>query len=175
MKARQKRLVLVGLGMLGVGAAAALAITALQSNISYFFSPSQVLAKEAPDGRVFRLGGLVSEGSVRREGDGLTVTFDVTDMARTVKVSYTGILPDLFKEGQGAVTKGRLGPDGVFYAEEVLAKHDEEYMPPEVADTLQTAHAQGMTRAAEAATAQASVQLPPGAGGQDGRSGAVTR
>jgi len=155
MKARQKRLVLVGLAVAGVGAAAALALSALQSNISYFFSPSQVLAKEAPTDHVFRLGGLVTKGTVMRAEDGLTVTFDVTDMAQTVKVSYTGILPDLFKEGQGAVTRGRLGPDGVFYAEEVLAKHDEEYMPPEVADTLKTAHAQGMTKAADAVASQA--------------------
>jgi cytochrome c-type biogenesis protein CcmE len=151
MKARQKRLVLVGLAILGVGAAAALALTALQSNISYFFSPSQVMAKEAPADRVFRLGGLVSKGSVKRAEDGLTVTFDVTDMAQTVQVSYTGILPDLFTEGQGAVARGRLGGNGVFYAEEVLAKHDEEYMPPEVADTLKTAHAKGVTEAADAA------------------------
>jgi cytochrome c-type biogenesis protein CcmE len=141
----------VGLAIVGVGVAAALALKALQSNISYFFSPTQVMAKEAPDDHVFRLGGLVSEGTVKRADDGLTVTFDVTDMAETVKVSYTGILPDLFKEGQGAVARGRLGSDGVFYAEEVLAKHDEEYMPPEVADTLKTAHAKGMTEAADAA------------------------
>ena len=151
MKARQQRLVLVGLAILGVGVAAALALKALQSNISYFFSPTQVTAKEAPADHVFRLGGLVSEGSVKRGDDGLTVTFDVTDMAETVRVSYTGILPDLFKAGQGAVARGRLGADGVFYAEEVLAKHDEEYMPPEVADTLKTAHAKGMTGAADAA------------------------
>ncbi len=165
MKARQKRLVLVGVGMLGVGAAAALALTALKSNISYFFSPSQVMAKESPADHVFRLGGLVSNGSLKRAGDGLTVTFDVTDMAQTVRVSYTGILPDLFKEGQGAVTKGRLGPDGVFYADEVLAKHDEEYMPPEVADTLKTGHAQGVARAADAAAAQASNRGAVGAPG----------
>ena len=160
MKARQKRLILVGVGILGVGAAAALALTALKSNISYFFSPSQVMANEAPADHVFRLGGLVSKGSLNRTQDGLTVTFDVTDMVKTVKVSYTGILPDLFKEGQGAVTKGRLGPDGVFYADEVLAKHDEEYMPPEVADSLKTAHAQGAAKAAETAAAQASNQPP---------------
>lgn len=153
MKARQKRLVLVGLAILGVGAAATLALTALQSNISYFFSPTQVMANEAPADHVFRLGGLVSEGSVKRAEDGLTVTFDVTDTLQTVKVSYTGILPDLFKEGQGAVARGRLGSDRVFYAEEVLAKHDEEYMPPEVADTLATAHAQGMTETVDGATA----------------------
>jgi cytochrome c-type biogenesis protein CcmE len=146
-----------------VGAAAALALTALKSNISYFFSPTQVMAKEAPADHVFRLGGLVSEGSLARTEDGLTVTFDVTDMVKSVKVSYTGILPDLFKEGQGAVTKGRLGADGVFYADEVLAKHDEEYMPPDVADALKAGHAKGMTQAADAVSAQASNQAPGGA------------
>jgi cytochrome c-type biogenesis protein CcmE len=148
MKARQKRLLLVGLAIIGVGAAAAMALSALQSNISYFFSPTQVKANESPADHVFRLGGLVKEGSVQRQDDGLTVTFDVTDLAETVTVAYTGILPDLFKEGQGVVTKGRMGPDGRFVADEVLAKHDEEYMPPEVADTLKTAHAEGMTDAA---------------------------
>jgi len=155
MKARQKRLVLVSVAIIGVGAAAALALSALQSNISYFFSPSQVMAKEAPADHVFRLGGLVSAGSVQRAENGLTVTFDVTDLAQTVKVSYTGILPDLFKEGQGAVTRGRLGPDGVFYAEEVLAKHDEEYMPPEVADSLKTEHAQGLAQSLNTPSADA--------------------
>jgi cytochrome c-type biogenesis protein CcmE len=144
MKARQKRLVFVGLAILGVGAASALALSALNSNISYFFSPSQVMAEEAPRDHVFRLGGLVTPGTVARQEDGLTVHFNVTDNAETVTVAYTGILPDLFKEGQGVVTKGRLGPNGVFYADEVLAKHDEEYMPPEVADTLQTAHVEGV-------------------------------
>ena len=153
MKARHKRLVLVGVAILGVGAAATLAISALQSNISYFFSPSQVLAKEAPADRVFRLGGLVNKGSLNRGADGLTVTFDVTDLAQSVKVSYTGILPDLFKEGQGTVTRGRPGPDGVFYAEEVLAKHDEAYMPPEVADSLKTAQSQGTPAAATTTSA----------------------
>ena len=148
MKARQKRLVLLGVAILGVGAAATLAISALQGNISYFFSPSQVVRHEAPADRVFRIGGLVSKGSLARTTDGLTVTFDVTDLSQTVKVAYTGILPDLFKEGQGAVARGRLGPDGVFRAEEVLAKHDEAYMPPEVAASLKTAHAEGVAEAA---------------------------
>ncbi len=139
MKARQKRLVFVGLAILGIGMASALALTALKSNISYFFSPSQVLANEAPPNHVFRLGGLVTKGTLARQQDGLTVHFDVTDNAKTVKVAYTGILPDLFSEGKGVVTKGKLGADGIFYADEVLAKHDEEYMPPEVASTLQTA------------------------------------
>ncbi|HSO80621.1 MAG TPA: cytochrome c maturation protein CcmE [Chromatiaceae bacterium] len=136
MKARQKRLLFVALGIAGVGAAAAMALNALRSNIAYFFSPSQVLAREAPADHVFRLGGLVETGTLKRQPDGLTLTFVVTDNAEKVRVSYTGILPDLFSEGRGVVTKGKLGNDGVFYAEEVLAKHDEEYMPPEVAATL---------------------------------------
>jgi cytochrome c-type biogenesis protein CcmE len=148
MKARQKRLVFVGLAILGIGAASALAITALKSNISYFFSPSQVVAQEAPADHVFRLGGLVTKGTLQRQEDGLTVHFDVTDNAKTVKVAYTGILPDLFSEGKGVVAKGRLGPDGVFQAEEVLAKHDEDYVPPEVASALKTAHAEGVAGAA---------------------------
>lgn len=136
MKARHKRLMFVALGLVGVGAAAYLAVGALQSNIAYFYSPSQVLAKEAPADHVFRLGGLVETGTLQRQPDGLTLTFVVTDNAEKVKVSYTGILPDLFSEGRGVVTRGKLGGDGVFYAEDVLAKHDEAYMPPEVAATL---------------------------------------
>ena len=148
MRARQKRMMFVAMGVLGVGAAAYLAVNALRSNIAYFFSPSQVMANEAPANAVYRLGGLVVEGTMERQSDGLTVLFDVTDNAETVKVSYTGILPDLFGEGQGVVTKGRMGSGGVFMAEEVLAKHDESYMPPEVADTLKTAHAEGLTEMA---------------------------
>jgi cytochrome c-type biogenesis protein CcmE len=153
MKARHKRLILVGVAVVGVGVAASLAISALRSNIAYFFTPSQVLAHEAPNDRVFRLGGLVEKGSLDRQHDGLTVTFTVTDMAKSMKVSYTGILPDLFGEGQGVVTKGRMGQGGVFYADEVLAKHDSSYMPPEVASGLKTAQAkaatQGITKMAE--------------------------
>jgi cytochrome c-type biogenesis protein CcmE len=149
MKARHKRFLLVGLAILGVGVAAALAIDSMRSNMSYFFTPSKVLAKEAPADAVFRLGGLVVENSLARQKDGLTVVFDVTDTAGTVKVSYKGILPDLFGEGQGVVTKGRLGPDGVFYADEVLAKHDESYMPPEVADGLAAAHAERVSEMAK--------------------------
>jgi cytochrome c-type biogenesis protein CcmE len=149
MKARHNRLIFVALGIAGVGIAASLALSALRSNIAYFFSPSQVIANEAPKDRVFRLGGLVEKDSLARQADGLTVIFTVTDMAKSMKVSYTGILPDLFGEGQGVVTKGRLGQDGVFYADEVLAKHDESYMPPEVASTLKTAHAKGVTKMAE--------------------------
>ncbi len=144
MKARQKRFVLVGLALVGVAGATTLALSALQSNISYFFSPTQVMADEHPSDAVFRVGGLVVPDTLARQEDGLTVRFDVTDNAAVVPVSYTGILPDLFSEGQGVVAKGRIGGDGVFYAEEVLAKHDESYMPPEVADTLQTAHVDGI-------------------------------
>jgi len=136
VKARHKRLVLVALAILGVGIAAILAISALRSNLSYFFSPVQVRAGEVPAGAVFRLGGLVVKDSLVRQRDGLTVIFAVTDNAETLQVSYTGILPDLFGEGQGMVAKGRLGEDGVFYAEDVLAKHDESYLPPEVAASL---------------------------------------
>jgi cytochrome c-type biogenesis protein CcmE len=149
MKARHKRFVFVAVAVVGVGIAATLAISSMRSNMSYFFSPSKVIADEAPTDAVFRLGGLVVERSLARQEDGLTVVFDVTDNAETVQVSYTGILPDLFGEGQGVVTKGRLGDDGVFYAEEVLAKHDESYMPPEVADSLKTAHAEGVSKMAE--------------------------
>lgn len=143
MKARHKRFVFVAFAILGVGIAAALAISTMRSNISYFFSPAQVTAGEAPAGALFRLGGLVVKDSLVRHEDGLTVTFAVTDNAETLQVSYTGILPDLFGEGQGVVAKGRLGEDGVFYAEEVLAKHDESYMPPEVADSLRPTRTEG--------------------------------
>jgi cytochrome c-type biogenesis protein CcmE len=155
MKARHKRLVFVALGIVGVAIASTLAVTALQSNISYYFTPTQVQAGEAPKDQLFRLGGLVEKGSLKRQEDGLTVQFVVTDMAKNAVIRYTGILPDLFGEGQGVVTKGRLGEDGIFYAEEVLAKHDESYMPPEVADSLKSAHAEGVAQmATEAAKGQ---------------------
>ncbi|MBK1647338.1 cytochrome c maturation protein CcmE [Rhabdochromatium marinum] len=144
MKARQKRILFVVAAVIGVSLAAGMAISALRGNISYFFSPSQVMANEHPSDAVFRVGGLVVKDSLQRQPDGLTLTFDVTDNAATVPVSYTGILPDLFSEGQGVVAKGRMGPDGVFMAEEVLAKHDESYMPPEVADSLQQSHVDGV-------------------------------
>lgn len=141
MKPRQKRLFFAALAVVGLGVATVLISKALQSNLSYFFSPTQVHAAEAPADKTFRIGGLVQEGSLSREEGSLTMTFLVTDTAANVKVSYTGILPDLFKEGQGVVAKGKLGNDGVFYAKEVLAKHDETYMPPEVADALDAAKA----------------------------------
>ncbi len=144
MKARHKRFLFVGLGIVAVGMAAVLAISALQSNISYFFSPTQVKAGEAPTDHVFRIGGVVEAGTLKRQEGGLDVEFVVTDTAEYVKVRYTGILPDLFGEEQGVVAKGRLGGDGVFIAEEVLAKHDESYMPPEVQDAMETAKKMGV-------------------------------
>jgi cytochrome c-type biogenesis protein CcmE len=143
MKPRQKRLLLVAIALVGVGIATALATSALRSNLSYFFSPTQVKAGEAPADKTFRVGGLVVAGSMQRKPGDLTVEFIVSDNQTEIPVRYTGILPDLFKEGQGMVGKGKLGPDGIFYATEVLAKHDEEYMPPEVQDTLKQAHDDG--------------------------------
>ena len=121
------------------GVAALLVLNAFQSNLVFFFSPSQIAANEAPRDRAFRIGGLVEEGSIKRDGQTLTVNFVVTDMAQRVPVSFTGMLPDLFKEGKGVVAQGRLGADGVFRAEQVLAKHDENYMPPEAAEALEKA------------------------------------
>jgi cytochrome c-type biogenesis protein CcmE len=140
MKPRTRRLgwILAGLAVLGV--AAALILSAFQSNLVFFFTPTQVAAREAPQGRPFRVGGLVEAGSLQRESNSLTVRFRVTDTRETIPVSYTGLLPDLFKEGKGVVAQGTLGPDGVFRASEVLAKHDENYMPPAAADALKQAH-----------------------------------
>jgi cytochrome c-type biogenesis protein CcmE len=128
---------LIGAGLVILAGAATLVLTAFQQNLVFFFTPSQVAANEAPIGKPFRIGGLVEAGSLKRGGDGLTVQFMVTDTAKSVAVKYTGILPDLFREGKGVVAQGRLGPDGVFQATEVLAKHDENYMPPEAAHALE--------------------------------------
>lgn len=136
---RTKRLYLVSLMVLAVGLAAGLALNAFQSNLLFFFSPSQIANGEAPVGKRFRIGGMVVDGSVKRSGQDLTTVFDLTDMAEVVTVSHTGILPDLFSEGQGIVAMGVLDADGQFIASEVLAKHDENYMPPEVADALKKA------------------------------------
>ena len=138
--ARRKRLTLVGLLVGGVGVAVALMLSAFQENMLYFYPPSQVAAGEAPTGYPFRMGGLVAEDSVEY-GDGVQVRFAVTDGAETIPVTYTGVLPDLFREGQGVVVRGRLSEAGRFTADEVLAKHDENYMPPEVADSLKAAEA----------------------------------
>ncbi len=150
MKPRTKRALAIGGGVATLGVVAALVLNAFQSILVFFFSPTQIAAKEAPLDRSFRVGGLVETGSVQRDATGLTVRFVVTDMAKTVPVVYTGLLPDLFKEGKGVVAQGKLGADGVFHAEQVLAKHDENYMPPEAAEALEKAR-QG--------------QLPHGPGG----------
>ena len=140
MKARHRRFLWIGAGVAVLGGAAALVLNAFQSNLVFFFTPSQIVANEAPQGRAFRVGGLVEEKSLARDSDGLTIRFKVTDTAATVPVVYKGILPDLFKEGKGVVAQGKIGPDGVFQASEVLAKHDENYMPPEAADAVNKAH-----------------------------------
>jgi len=126
-------------GVAALGVAVALVLNAFRTNLVFFFTPSQVAAHEAPNGRTFRIGGLVESGSVVRGSDALTVSFRVTDMAKTIPVVFTGILPDLFREGKGVVAQGKLGTDGVFRASEVLAKHDENYMPPEAAEALKRA------------------------------------
>lgn len=143
MKPRHKRFAFIGLGLVVLGVATVLILNAFQSNLVFFFTPTQVVSGEAPHGRSFRIGGMVEDGSLVRENDGLTVHFTVTDTAKSVSVTYKGILPDLFKEGKGAVAQGQLGVDGTFVASEVLAKHDENYMPPEVADALAKAKASG--------------------------------
>ncbi len=137
MKPRHKK-ALIALGALAVlGVAVGLVLNAFNSNLVFFYTPTQIAAKEAPQGRTFRVGGLVEQGSVVR--DGVTVRFKVTDNAQAVAVAYQGVLPDLFKEGKGVVAQGQLGADGVFVAREVLAKHDENYMPPEAAEALKQA------------------------------------
>jgi cytochrome c-type biogenesis protein CcmE len=136
MTPRRKRMAIALGAVAVVGAATALVLNAFQSNLVFFYTPTQIAAKEAPSGRTFRLGGLVVEGSVKR--DGVKVNFEVTDTAKTVPVQFSGILPDLFKEGKGVVAQGQL-ENGVFQAKEVLAKHDENYMPPEAAEALKNA------------------------------------
>jgi len=139
MKPRQKRLAMIAGGLVALGVAAAFVLAAFRENLVFFFTPSQVEAKEVPHGRPFRIGGLVVPGTLKRQTDGLTVQFVVTDTAKNVPVVYRGILPDLFREGKGVVTQGKLGGDGIFYASEVLAKHDENYMPPAAADAIKQA------------------------------------
>jgi cytochrome c-type biogenesis protein CcmE len=137
VKPRHKRVLAIVGGLAALGAATALVLTAFQDNLVFFFTPSQVAAKEAPQGRLFRIGGMVEKGSVKR--DGVEVRFVVTDTAKTISVVYRGSLPDLFREGKGVVAQGTLGADGVFTAREVLAKHDENYMPPEAAHAVEKA------------------------------------
>lgn len=134
--ARRQRLIIILLMLAGVGIAVGLALNSFNDNLMYFYSTTEVKAGKAPEETLFRLGGMVVDGSVNRPGDDLLVQFDLTDFEQQVRVEYTGILPDLFREGQGIVAKGRLNQQGVFVAEEVLAKHDENYMPPEVAESL---------------------------------------
>lgn len=136
MTPRRKRMMIVGLILLGVSVAAFFALTAFQKNLLYFFTPAQVAAGQAPVGYPFRIGGLVVQGSVKREPSSLNVRFAITDGTATVEVSYSGILPDLFREGQGIIAIGKMSGQTVFEASEVLAKHDENYMPPEVAESL---------------------------------------
>ena len=134
--ARKQRLILIGLMVIGAGLATAFALKSFNENLMYFFSATDVVAGKAPSDTLFRLGGMVVKGTVERPNDGLMVRFKLTDYSKEVTVEYTGILPDLFREGQGIVAHGRLNAQGVFIAEEVLAKHDENYMPPEVKDSL---------------------------------------
>lgn len=145
MTRKQRRSVLIGVCLAVLGLAVGLVMFALEDSIVFFYSPSDVVEKKIKPGQRIRLGGLVEEGSVKR-GENTTVKFSVTDTAKTISVMYTGVLPDLFREGQGVVTEGRLGSDGVFVADSVLAKHDENYMPPEVAEALKK---QGVWQGAE--------------------------
>ena len=136
MKRKHRRLVFVAAGMVALAGSAALVLTAFEENLVFFFSPTDLAEKDIPEGRRMRIGGLVEEGSLKRLDDGLSVEFRVTDLSKAVRVTYKGVLPDLFREGQGVITEGFLSADGVFRAENVLAKHDENYMPPEVAEAL---------------------------------------
>ena len=143
MTPRRKRMIAVAAIVIGVGAATAVALQAFQENIMYFYSPSQISDGEAPRGRAFRLGGLVTAGSLQRVPGSIEINFVVTDNAQSIPVKYSGLLPDLFREGQGVIAHGKLNDEGVFMADEVLAKHDENYMPPEVAESLHTPQSAG--------------------------------
>jgi len=155
LKTRHKRIALIVGGLAVLGLVVALVLNAFQSNLVFFFSPTQVAAGEAPRGSSFRIGGMVKEGSIQREADGVTLRFVVTDTEKDMTVAYKGILPDLFREGKGAVAQGRLRDDGVFAASEVLAKHDENYMPPEAEKAVGDAHARAAAnKAAVEATAK---------------------
>jgi len=155
MKSRHKKLALIVGALALVGAIAALVLNALNSNIALYISPTDVAQGKAPQDKLFRIGGLVKEASIQRQADGVTIRFVVTDTENDIVVDYVGILPDLFMEGKGAVAQGRMMPDGTFKAQEVLAKHDENYMPPEAAQALNDAHERGVRKAAEEAAAAA--------------------
>jgi cytochrome c-type biogenesis protein CcmE len=139
MKKRHRRIIFICVSLAALGLATWLVLGAFRQNLVFFFSPTQIATKEAPVNRTFRIGGLVQNGTLKRDNDGLTVRFTVTDTANSIPVIYKGILPDLFKEGRGCVAQGRVGTDGVFYAELIMAKHDENYMPPEAARALDQA------------------------------------
>ena len=139
MKRRHKRILFICASLAALGLAAWLVLGAFRNNLVFFFSPTQVAAKEAPVNKTFRIGGLVQTGTLKRDADGLTIRFTVTDTASSIPVVYKGILPDLFKEGRGCVAQGRVAGDGVFYADQIMAKHDENYMPPEAASALDKA------------------------------------
>ncbi|MDP1645152.1 MAG: cytochrome c maturation protein CcmE [Thiobacillus sp.] len=156
MKLRQKRFMFIVAAVVGLAAAVGLVLNALENNVSLYFTPTQVANDEAPHGRSFRIGGVVEEGSVKREADGLTVNFVITDMHKSIPVVYKGILPDLFTEGKGVVAQGRVEADGVMRADEVLAKHDENYMAPEAADALKKAEAAKAAAATPASAPAAS-------------------
>ena len=139
MKRRHKRIIFICAALAAIGLATWLVLGAFKENLVFFFSPTQVAAKEAPANKTFRIGGLVGEGTLKKDPDGLTVRFTVTDTANSIPVVYKGILPDLFKEGRGCVAQGQMNSDGVFYADTIMAKHDENYMPPEAAEALDKA------------------------------------
>ena len=155
MKSRTKRGLIILGGLAALGGASALVLNAFQDNLVFFFSPSQIAANEAPRDQHFRLGGLVEEGSVKRASNDLTVQFVVTDRAQKIPVRYSGLLPDMFREGKGVVAQGKLDASGIFHADQVLAKHDENYMPPEAADAVQQA---------DKARAKSEQTLMPGGG-----------
>jgi cytochrome c-type biogenesis protein CcmE len=160
MTPRQKRLSFIVAGVTLVALAVGLVLYALKNNVSLYFTPTQVYNKEAPQGRSFRIGGLVEVGSLKREKDGLTSHFNITDNDKTMPVVYKGILPDLFKEGKGVVAQGKLETDNVFHADEVLAKHDENYMPPEAVDALKKAEAAKTAKPAVAPVGGSSAEYP---------------
>ncbi len=154
MKPRQKRFMFIAVGLAAISVAVGLVLYSLKGNVNLYFTPSDIFDNKAPVGKSFRIGGLVEEGSIKREKDGLSVSFAITDTHKTIPVIYTGILPDLFKEGKGVVAQGRMEEGGIMRAEEVLAKHDENYMPPEAMDAMNKA------QAAKAAAASAPVAVP---------------
>jgi cytochrome c-type biogenesis protein CcmE len=141
MKRRHKRIIFIVCGVIAIGLTATLVLSALKTNVAFFLSPTEIAAKQAPQNKTIRIGGLVEEGSWKRDADGLTMKFSITDTANRIPVVYKGITPDLFKEGRGCVAEGHVGPDGIFYADRIMAKHDENYMPPEAGAALDKAKA----------------------------------